>query len=789
MGILSKKLYRDLRYNKGRSLSIILIVALATGLYGGLNLAYVNIQDTFESNEEKTHIESVRYLLENFTDPNLIDLDSISGIDYWDYRLAEVTSLQLPNDDGIFTAAIFGVPGDRQPKVNNFIINDGEYFQSNVSESILLSETFMKANDLELNDKVILPAIGKELTIGAKIFSPEYVYNVNPSSGLPDITGLAAGWITLENAQNIFNRPGQVNEVLVRFSSDVQENKVERDIAINAVKTELEKLQTLVSYVELNEEAEQQMKDADVGALDEMARVFGMVILLLALFAIYDNISKLIASQRNYIGTMRALGGSKRTVATHYTLMGTFLGAMGVLLGIPLGWGLSNIMTIEYAHLLGIPTPSTTFLPSAFYEAVLIILGMSFGISLLSSIGSTRIEPREAMSSSFINILFNSKPWLERLFTKVPGLNTPSSTIPIRGLFRHKKKTAITIFTYSVSLLLIIAAFGFMNSFTDAIDSNYNENEKYDLQVYFAPGSSVTPVELNAAIGSITGVDLFEGFVFTQIDLSKNEISKNVALYGFDPNSQLRSIGMEKGSFDGLVLGTALSNHLNAQYGQSVEVFGESTIISGISSEIISESAFMPITQMQTMFNLEQNVTGALLTVEKGVEENDVKNAILQSGLPVGLIISTDDVIESLFTLIQGLMAFIGVFIFIGFITVALFSFNTVVLDVMTRETEFINIRSLGGGKRKITKVITLQGLLISIVGGILSIPLGYYVTDWIIKSMVGDLMTLPTIIYPESYAIGIVSAFVASLFGIWAAVRHVMKIDMVDALRTRVSN
>ena len=311
MGILSKKLYRDLRYNKGRSFSIIFIVAIATSLYGGLNLAYVNIQDTFESNEETTHIESVRFILDNYTNPDLINLDSILDRSNWDYRLAELTTLQIPNDDGIYTAVLFGVPGDRRPLVNDFIINDGSYFQSTNSSNILLSDTFMKANNLELNDVVLLPTVDQELTITAKIFSPEYVYNVNPSSGLPDVSGLAAGWLTLEHAQNIFNRPDQINEVVVRFTNDVQESDDDRILTINAVKTELLKITPFVSYVELEEEAEQRMKNADVDALDEMARLFGMVVLLLALFAIYDNISKLIASQRNYIGTMRALGDEK----------------------------------------------------------------------------------------------------------------------------------------------------------------------------------------------------------------------------------------------------------------------------------------------------------------------------------------------------------------------------------------------------------------------------------------------------------------------------------------------
>ncbi|MFV2015792.1 MAG: ABC transporter permease, partial [Candidatus Heimdallarchaeota archaeon] len=402
---------------------------------------------------------------------------------------------------------------------------------------------------------------------------------------------------------------------------------------------------------------------------------------------------------------------------------------------------------------------------------------------------SSRIEPREAMSSSFISIFYSSKPLLERIFTKIPGLNSPSSTIPIRGLFRHKKKTLITIFTYSVSLLLIFAAFGMMDSFNDGIKRNYQENEKYDLQVYFAPGSSVNPADLGTSLSNITGIAIYEGFTFAEVEISNNDRSKNVPLYGFSTNSKLRSINFEKGRFDGLVLGTILADHLNAKYGQDVDIYGQSQKVAGVSAELISENAYLPLSQMQAMFNLDTNVTGIILTINEGVAENDVKKALLQSNLPVGLIISINNVKESLATMIQGFMAMVGVMVFIGFVTVALFSFNTVVLDVMTRETEFINIRSLGGGKRKITKVIMLQGILISIVGAIISIPLGYYTTDWLLKGMIGDLMILPTVIYPASYAFGIISAFIASMFGIWAAVRHVMKIDMVEALRTRVSN
>jgi putative ABC transport system permease protein len=792
MGILSKKVYRDLRYSKGRSLSIILIVAIATGLYGGLFLAYENIVETFEGAEEEANIESVRFTM-NFTDPSKINLGGINAIEDWDYRLNIITSLELLESDKTFTAVIFGVPADHEPRVNNILIDDddGEYFKDNQSRSILLIEQFMIAQKLDVGDKVSLytPDGLQEVSISAAVYSPEYVYNINPKSGLPDVTGLAAGWMPLTYAQELYQLENQINEVVVRFKPNVIADEELFDAAIAEVETRLKTVASQIAYTKLNDEAEQKMKDADVGALDDMARVFGLVILLLALFAIYDNISKLIASQRNYIGTMRALGGSKRVVTLHYTSMGSILGAIGVFLGIPFGWLISYAMTVEYAHLLGIPEPSTKFMFPPFIEAIAIILGLSVFLSFISSLSAARIRPLEAMSSSFVTIIYSAKPILERFFTKIPGLKSASSAIPIRGLFRHKKRTLITIFTYSMSLVLIIAALGFMDSFTQALDDNYEKNEMYDLQVFYYPDRAIDPIEVTAILGTIDGIEDHEGFVSSIVEISKGENRLSVPLYGYHQDSDLRHLDLSGGSFSGLVLGINLANNLDADYGEQVQLMDETYSVNGIVSEVIADGAYLPIEQAQSMFNLEGNITGTILTISDGFDEKSIKDDLLASELPISLILSTSEVKSSIETLIQGLMALIGIMVFIGFITVALFSFNTVVLDVMTRRNEFINLRSLGSSRKKITKVIALQGMLISVVGSIVAIPLSYYITDWIIKEMIQDLMVLPTDIYPQSYAVGIIAAFLASLVGVWSAVRYVMSIDMVDALRTRVSN
>jgi putative ABC transport system permease protein len=299
------------------------------------------------------------------------------------------------------------------------------------------------------------------------------------------------------------------------------------------------------------------------------------------------------------------------------------------------------------------------------------------------------------------------------------------------------------------------------------------------------------PNDVQTVIDQIPGIDISEGFVAKEVQISKSATSKTVPLYGYQANSALRKFSFDEGGFDGLVLGKNIAKQLDTKYGENVIISEEELNVKGIASELLADFAYLPLNMMQDLYpnELGNNITGIILTVENGFQEADIKQAILSSDLPVALVISTNDFKKSIEVLIQGLMALIAVMVFFGFVTVALFSFNTVVLDAMSREVEFVNLRSLGAGKRKVTKIIILQGLLISVVGSLLAIPMSYFITDWLIKSMVADIMVLPTVIKPVSYAAGILSAFLASLFGMWSAIRHVMKIDMVNALRTRVSN
>jgi len=786
MRILTKKILRDIWYQKGRSLSIIVIIALAMGLYAGVLSSYYSATDAFNTTETQLNLHSVRYQSNTPINASKIDLSHNSAVTAVDSRLAVVTSVQINHDNQSYTSPYYGIRDGEHPKVSDFLLQRGRLIQN--SSEVLLEDKFMDSHNIQLGSTIHIDvgSIKINKTVVGAVFSPEFIYKVNPKTGLPDLEGVCPVWGMLKAVQSEFHFPG-VNEILVRFTDNIHKNQKVIDKYISQVKTTLEnEVNTTLASTELTQEADQQMKEGDVGALDDFARVFGTVVLLIALFAIYDNISKLIANQRNYIGTMRALGGSKWKVTRHYSYMAGLLSVVGVLIGVPLSWLIEYGLIAEYTDIVGIPLPSSKLYLIPMVQATSLVLGMAFLISVLSSIRVASITPREAMSSSFITQVFHSKPIVERILGKISSFE-PTTAIPIRNIFRNKKKSLLTILTFSMSILLMTSALAFIDSFNYAIDQNFNDRQKFDMQIYYT--QPIPASEAMDKLQAISGINQTEPFMSqtVSLDLGVNS-SKTTSIYAYPADSKLRHYDIKEGKNEGVVVSGLLADEINIKVGESVHFSNTSLKVDGIANELISESIFMPLDQMQTMTGSGNNITGSVITLNEGVDQNKIQESI-KSVLPVAVIVVSSTVKESIQTLIQGLFAMIAVMVLIGLLTVALFSFNTVVLEILSRENEFVNLKSLGSSKRKMLKVILIQSLIVSITGSIIAIPLSYFVANQVIQALMAGLMEMKTVIAPISFAFSIGAALIASFTGILAAYRHVINIDLVAAMRNRISN
>jgi len=74
-------------------------------------------------------------------------------------------------------------------------------------------------------------------------------------------------------------------------------------------------------------------------------------------------------------------------------------------------------------------------------------------------------------------------------------------------------------------------------------------------------------------------------------------------------------------------------------------------------------------------------------------------------------------------------------------------------------------------------------------MGSLISIPLGFWSCQFVMDAIAGDLMVMPIYIAPQTYFMSIIAALLASAFGIFSAYKRIMRLDLADAMRTRIAN
>ncbi|GAH17714.1 unnamed protein product, partial [marine sediment metagenome] len=209
----------------------------------------------------------------------------------------------------------------------------------------------------------------------------------------------------------------------------------------------IQKGEVVLDIVKRSESAETNTYETDVGSLDDMSYTFGSVILIVAIVTIYNSVTKLISTQRNYIGVMTALGGRRKKILLHYFSFSLFLSLVGIIGGIIVGFLVSYATMNMASELLNLPFVEQTIHFDTVAEGITYTLSIALTTGLWVAYQATKITPREAMTSSFISEVYARKPVVERLFDLLQRRKKILPRIPLRNLFRRKKRSGVTIST------------------------------------------------------------------------------------------------------------------------------------------------------------------------------------------------------------------------------------------------------------------------------------------------------------------------------------------------------
>ncbi len=821
MKILTKKIFRDIWDSKFRSLSIVIIIALTVMLLAGLraghpvlfntydlNLEYYNVADGTFTFSEPIDSDNVTLIRDDIGFMNQNNISNIEG------RIKYLTEIEFQGEK--FPAVILGI--DFPNQVNQLVIEEKasdivdvkDILQSNTS--CLVDTHFaggFLGQDVALDDQIEtrFPDIEVNFTVKGIAQDSYYSYMVDEISKMPLMGNLAVIWINTQIAQELrFEGNSVVNQVLFTVEERLNKDQTlhaadalsyffgNQNISANSMK-----------FVVFDETDEYNMFVGDAGAIDKAGTIFGIIGLIISIVIIFNTLNKMVYAQRKNIGIFLAMDSSKRKILFHYAGLTLILSITGIIIGIPLAYGLAIIMAqmvvgrIYGLHQIDLSVPTMEFV-----YAGIITFSVCIVCSILSAWTITTVTPREAMVASFSRIKKGSKTLAEKMFGWIPMFRSIHMIIPLREVFLKKKKSLITILALITSMIFLVNSLAMVYNIFDLMTANFEEYNTYDVQIILENPvhfGAINQFLKNDTIEVLNEINHYEIFIdiYTKI-IHNGELLSWTELVCYQENSTLRSFNIIEGNLDSksdlnnntVLLGMAIAGKYDLEVNDEIEVgiLGNYSVkIGGLVGEFIDYSVLWTYEALQesganAYFGLPNNwVNGVQFTVTGEADVNKIRDEF-EKQFNVAFWIESETARETVLSLMQAMLGIMIIVLGVGLLIGVLFSFQSMYVAFMDRHQDFLSFKAMGTRKRHIRRIVFWENAILSFFSLILTIPFGYLTYWWTIDYMLEDQFYMPKSIPWFAWPI----VLILSLLALWLAtmrlLRRIKKMNIADELR-----
>lgn len=345
MSALSRKAVRDLWHLRGQALAIALVIAGGVATLVMSQSTYESLTATREQFYRQGALADLWAPLKRAPDTLLPQLAAIPGVQTAQTRLLALGTLGVPGFNEPVRAEVVSLPVDGgQPLLNRVQLRSGRLPDLERDNEVVVGEAFAAAHALRAGDTLRLTLRGRQrwLQVVGVGTSPEYVYQSPPGAVFPDFKRYAVLWMNRHAMEKALNMDGAFDSVVLRLLPGA------RAVAVIA---ELDRLLARYGGVGAygrHEQISARYLEEEMRQLQTMARLFPAIFLGVAAFLLHVVLMRLVGTQRDQVGVLKAFGYSHRALALHYLGMAAAIALLGAALGIALGGGLGRWLAHVY---------------------------------------------------------------------------------------------------------------------------------------------------------------------------------------------------------------------------------------------------------------------------------------------------------------------------------------------------------------------------------------------------------------------------------------------------------
>ncbi|BAM01735.1 MULTISPECIES: ABC transporter permease [Caldilinea] len=270
---------------------------------------------------------------------------------------------------------------------------EGRFLLDGEGDAIFIGKALADELDLRVGDRVTLLGQSRHETMRQRTVTVVGIYSL----GAPDLEKSAV-FITLEQAQRLFNLPDQVTEVAISLTDVAHESTV-----LNALQAALPGYE-VDSWKTLRPEITETMVTKQV-----FVTIIGVIVIMIASIGILNLQLMAVFERTREMGVLAALGMKGRQIMALFLVEGTLIGVVGAVVGCLAGVGLVELIRlaggIDFSFAAGMGEVTALMgdrlIPSL---STLDVVGRGLIVAIIAALASlypawqaARKEPTEAL--------------------------------------------------------------------------------------------------------------------------------------------------------------------------------------------------------------------------------------------------------------------------------------------------------------------------------------------------------------------------------------------------------
>ena len=543
-----------------------------------------------------------------------------------------------------------------------------------------------------------------------------------------------------------------------------------------------------VSYVSFEGNAEK---------VEAIAKVFPIFFFLVAALVALTTMTRMIEEQRTQIGTMKALGYSKGSIAFKYLLYAGSATITGSICGLLIGfkvfptviWGAYEIMytlppllapfNVKYALISSIAAIVCTLLAT---------FAACYGT--LIEAPARLMLPRAPKPGKRV-FLERIKPLWSRLkFTH---------KVTVRNLIRYKKRFFMTVFGIAGCTALLLTGFGLRDSISDIVGKQFNEIAQYNTIIQFKNQEAAVGADMQ----SILGDGRFTGYLSVHqanADVTVGNKTQSATLYVPQEAEKLKQFITLRERRSGrdvpfkedrVVVTEKMAEKLGVKEGSVIQVKDADNrtaqfTVGGITENYVYSYVYIPPALYAQAFGGEPEYLTMIATLADTSRGN--RDALTETLLEYDDISSvqfTTDLSEQFSDVIKNIDYIVVVLIISAGLLAFVVLYNLTNINITERQREIATIKVLGFFDREVSAYVYRETALLSLIGTAAGLILGIFLHAFVVKTAEVDIVMFGRSIKPLSFVLAAVMTLVFSVLVNLVMHRKLKKIDMVESMKS----